>query len=190
MEFMNIDWVIVATIAAPIITLFVGVWVNRRFENRPILISYFGHVSSFRHTPPEGQLMVVHTHSVVLRNAGRASATNVRLRHIDLPSFDIWPQLVHRVEDLPGGAREIVIPTLVPGEQVTISYLYFPPLTVQQINDGIKCDQGFAQAIPVLLQRQYPRWFNRTVVFFLFVGLVASVYLAYKLACWIISTYA
>lgn len=186
---MTIDWVVVATIGAPIITLFVGVWVNRRFENRPVLISYFGHVSSFRHTPPEGQPMVVHTHSVVLRNAGCVSATNVRLRHIVLPSFDIWPQLAQRIEELPCGAREIVIPTLVPGEQITISYLYFPPLTVQQINDGIRCDQGFAQAIPVFLQRQYPRWFNRTVVFFFFVGLVAAAYLAYQTAHWIVRTY-
>ena len=181
---MNVDWVVVATIAAPIIALFVGVWVNRRYENRPALISYYGHVSSFRHTPPGGQPLHVHTHSVVLRNAGRLSATNVRLRHGTLPGFQIWPELAHHIEDLPSGGREIVIPTLVPGEQITISYLYFPPLTFDQVNAGIKCDQGFAQAIPVLLQRQYPRWVNRIAGFLILAGLVAVLYVTYALVAW------
>ena len=44
---MTIDWRAVATIAAPIIALFLGVWVNRRFESRSVLISYFGHVAAF-----------------------------------------------------------------------------------------------------------------------------------------------
>ena len=58
---MAIDWNAVATVAAPIIALFVGVWVNRRFESRPILISYFSHVSAFRHVPEEGAPLQVNT---------------------------------------------------------------------------------------------------------------------------------
>ena len=177
---MTIDWTAVATIAAPIIALFVGVWVNRRFENRPVLISYFGHVAAFVHHPPNGQPINVHTHTVVLRNAGRRSATNVRLHHSVLPDFNIWPQLQHSVETLPDGSQDIVIPTLVPGEEIIISYLYFPPLTFAQVNAGIKCDQGFAQAIPVLLQRQYPRWFNLTAAGLMLVGIVSAIYLLYR----------
>lgn len=176
---MNIDWNAVSNIAGPIIALFVGVWANRRFENRPALISYFGHVSSFRHTPPGGQPLVVHTHSVVLRNAGRRAATNVRLSHIVLPDFNIWPAVAYHMEDLPAGGRDIVIPTLVPGELITISYLYFPPVTVDQVNAGIKCDQGFAHPIPVLLQRQYPRWFNAIARVLLLMGLISGFYLLY-----------
>lgn len=157
---LNITWSVVAAIAAPIITLFVGVWVNRRFECRPILISYFGQVSAFRFVPPGGQPVFVNTHSVVLRNAGLRYATNVRLRHNVLPDFNIWPALQHHIEDLPDGSKEIVIPTLMPGEEITISYMYLAPVTVAQINAGIRADQGFAQAIPVLLQRQYPKWFK------------------------------
>jgi len=179
---MNIELNAVATIAAPIIALFVGIWVNRRFESRPILISYFGHVAAFLHTPPGGQPINVHTHSVVLRNAGRRPATNVRLHHQVLPDFNIWPVLVHHVDTLPDGSRDIVIPTLIPGETITISYLYFPPVTVAQVNAGIKCDQGFAQAIAVLLQRQYPRWFNRLAAFLMLLGLISLVYLLYRLA--------
>ncbi len=87
---MNINWRVVATIAAPIICLFVGVWVNRRIESRPILTSYFGYISPFRLVPPGGQPVFVNTHSVVLRNAGRRCATNVRWQHNLLPDFNIW----------------------------------------------------------------------------------------------------
>ncbi|MDP2761457.1 MAG: hypothetical protein Q8O64_13870 [Sideroxyarcus sp.] len=176
---MAIDWNVVATISAPIIALFIGVWVNRRFENRPILISYFSHVSAFRYTPPDAQPSQVNTHSVVLRNTGRQSATNVRLHHTFLPEFNIWPVVVHHVEPLPNGCQDIVIPTLVPGEEITVSYLYFPPVVVGQINAGIKCDQGFANQITVLLQRQFSRWFNRTVIALVIVGIITICYLIY-----------
>ncbi len=174
-----IDWGVVASIAAPIIALFVGVWVNRKFESRPNLISYYGHISAFTHTPEAGNPFDIHTHSVVLRNAGKKSATNVRIRHSVFPDFNIWPQVQYEVEELPGGGAEIVIPNLVPGEEVTISYLYFPPVTAAEINAGIKSDEGFAQAIPVLLQRQYPTWFNVSAALLMLVGAVAVLYMVY-----------
>lgn len=177
---MEIDWNTVATIAGPIIALFIGVWVNRWFESRPILISYFGHVSTFRVNPQASNSFLVHTHSIILRNSGRRSATNVRLRHIVLPDFNIWPDLAHHIEDLSDGGREIVIPTLIPGEQITISYFYFPPTTVGQVNAGIKCDQGFAHQIPVLLQRQYPNWVNVSAALFVLIGIVSALYLIYR----------
>lgn len=176
---MSIDWNAVATIAAPIVTLFLGVWVNRKFENRPILISYFSHVSAFRYLPTGGQPMGIHTHSVVLRNAGHVSATSVRIHHNNLPDFNIWPSVVHNVEMLQDGTRDIVIPSMVPGEQITISYLYFPPITVDQVNAGIKSDQGFAQQIPVLLQRQVAGWVRIVIAILMIAGLVAILYALY-----------
>jgi hypothetical protein len=173
---MEIDWRAVATIAAPIIALFVGVWVNRRFESRPHLISYFSHVSAFRTTPPESDPVFVNTHSVVIRNAGRRRATNVRLRHTVLPDFNVWPAVQHYVEDLPGGFREIVFPIIVPSEEITISYLYFAPLTYAQVNAGIKSDEGLAHQIPVLLQRQYGKLFNATVAILMLIGLISVIY--------------
>ena len=47
-----------------------------------------------------------------------------------------------RPEDLPQGGKEIVIPVLAPGEQLTISYLYFGPTTVQNIGSSHECMQG------------------------------------------------
>jgi hypothetical protein len=176
---MNIDWAIATQFAAPISTLFIGIWLNRRFESRPSLISYFGHVAAFQYQPPGGQLVHVHTHSVVLRNTGRRSATNIRLHHAVLPDFTIWPQVQHSVVTLPNGSKDIVVPALIPGEQISVSYLYFPPVTYEQVNAGIKSDQGFAHAIPVLLQRQYPKWFNVTVAIVLSLGLLSVVYVLF-----------
>lgn len=98
-----------------------------------------------------------------------------------LPDFVIFPDIQHRIETLPNGSREIVIPTLVPGEQIIVSYLYFPPLTFNQINAGIRSNEGFARPIPVLVQRVYPRWFNLLLIALTFIGLVTLLYLAYCL---------
>lgn len=175
---MGIDWSVVRSIAIAIITLIAGAWVDRLFESRPTLISHFGHISTFQVNPPGGQRVLVNTHAIVLRNAGRRSATNVRLSHNFLPDFNIWPALQHHVEDVPGGVKEIVIPTLVPSEVVTISYLYFAPVTYAEVNAGIKSDQGFALPIPVLLQRQFPKWFNLLAALLMIIGTVALVYVA------------
>ncbi len=176
---MAVDWNAVATIAAPVITLFLGVWVNRKFESRPAIISYFSHVSAFRYSPLGGQPVGINTHSVVLRNTGRKSATGIRIHHSTLPDFNIWPTVAHSVETLPDGTKDIVIPMLVPGEQITVSYLYFHPVTVDQVNAGIKSDQGFSQQISVLLQRQFPRWVNFIVGTLMITGLVAILYALY-----------
>ena len=173
---MHIDWMVVATIAGPIIGVFVGVWANQRFERRANLISYYGHVSAFQIQTPNGGPMGVHTHAVVLKNAGKQSATNVRLRHAILPDFTIYPPLQHTVENVPGGSREIVIPTLVPAEEITVSYLYFPPVTAVDVNAGIRCNQGFARPIPVLLQRQYSNRVQTLLGVLLLAGIVATAY--------------
>jgi hypothetical protein len=177
---MRIDWVAVATIAAPIIALLVAGWLDRR---RTRLIAYYSHVAGISGTfPGATQAVQVNTHTLVLRNTGHQAATNVRLHHATLPLFSIWPQVPYNVETLPNGSQDIVIPNLIPGEQLTISYLYFPPLTYDQINQGIKCDQGFAHAIPVLLQRQWPRWVNRLAQFFLLAGVGVVAYFVYRAA--------
>ena len=176
-----INWQILATIAAPIIALFVGVWISRRFESRPRLLTHWGHVSSFNYTREDGNITTLNTHSVVLRNAGRQAATNVRMSHHYLPSFNIWPAVQHSVEDVPNSGKDIVVPILVPNQSITVSYLYFPPTTYAQINNGMKCDQGFAVGIPVLLQRQHPSWVKYVAVILTTVGASTLAYGLYEL---------
>lgn len=144
-----IDLETVARISSPIVTLIAGAVLKHYSEKSSKLLSYIGHVSAF--TLQDPQKTSVFTHSVIVRNAGRKSATNVRLGHRFLPvNHRMDPQISYTIEKNPQGAEEIVIPTLVPKEQVTISYLYFPPTTWDQINSYTKSDDGYAKIVNVI----------------------------------------
>lgn len=176
---MSIDWVAVATIAAPIIALLVAAWLDGR---RTRLIAYYSHIAGIAGTiPGTTQAVHVNTHTVVFRNAGRQAATNIRLHHLNLPLFSIWPQVPHTVETLPNNTQDIVIPVLIPREQLTISYLYAPTLTFDQVNQGTKSDQGFAHWFPVNVQRQFPRWFNNVARVILLTGVGTVAYFLYRI---------
>ena len=69
-----------------------------------------------------------------------------------------------------------------PGHTSVIFWRAIDGLTFAQANAGIKSNQGFAHAIPVLLQRQYPHWFNRLVGALMLPGLIAIIYLLYSAA--------
>ncbi len=181
-----VDWQIFATVAAPVIALFLGVWVNRRFENRPVVLTHWGHVSAFKIQKDDGTTGTVHTHSVVIRNAGRRAATNVRLSHTILPDFNILPAVEYEVRSVPNAGSDIVIPTLVPGESLTISYLYFPPVTYAGVNAGVKYDEGFATPIPVLLQQQYPTRYKAILGVLMILGVAALVYGLFELGAFIV----
>lgn len=130
---------------------------------------------------------MVHTHAVVVRNAGKMTAHNVRLGHNILPpNFSVFPAIRHRVHTFRGGGSEIVFPTLVPEEQVTTTYLYFPPVTWNQINTYVRSDEGLARFINVLPTPQAPFWLLRTGWALLFLGTVAGIYLAYLLVQFIV----
>ena len=155
-----IDVETAAKIASPIVTLVIGAILKHYTEKSPKLLSYIGHVSAF--TLQDEMKSSVFTHSVIVRNAGRRAATNVRVGHHFLPiNLRIEPQINYKIEVNPEGAAEIVIPTLVPKEQVTISYLYFPPTTWNQINSYTKSDDGYAKIVNVIPMPQpstYVRW--------------------------------
>ena len=176
-----VDWQVVATLAAPILALFLGVWANRRFENRPVLLSHWGHVSSFNFQKGDGTTGIVNTHSVVIRNAGRRAATNVRLSHTILPDFNIYPAVEYQLREVPNSGPDIVIPTLVPSQHLTISYLYYPPVTYANVNAGVKCDEGIATPIPVLLQRKYPTWYEVVAAVLMILGMVLLAYGLFEL---------
>jgi len=167
------DWTIFARYAAPVIALFVGAGLNRFLERRSKLISYLGHASAVPITPPQGQAFQVHTHSVVVRNGGKHAANNVRLGHHYLPaSFSVYPSVDYRVADLPGGGKEIVFPSLVPGEQVTVAYLYYPPLLFTEINSYTKSDDGFAKIVNLLPTPQWSPWLARLAWALILVGAI------------------
>jgi hypothetical protein len=180
---MTIDWMLVATIAAPVIALFVGVALNRALEKRVKLVSFLAHASAVNTTLQNGTVLNVNTHSIVVRNAGKLPARNVRLGHAFLPdAFSIYPPVHHQVVAVPGGGREIVIPQLVAGEQITVAYLYFPPVTWQSVNQYTKCDEGYAKVVTVLATPQLPRWQQAVAWFLILLGLVTALYLLAQVA--------
>ena|SRR2546428_3113051 len=182
---MQINWLVIATIAGPVLGVVAGAALQRIFERRANVITWLGHAAAVNTKAPQGQNFAVHTHAVVVRNAGKLPATNVRLGHIHLPTFSVFPDVPYHVQVLPGGGSEIVFPSLVSNEQVTITYLYFPPLLWNQINTYAKSDQGLARVLTVLPTPQQPPWVLRILAAVFYVGTVSTLYLLYLLARWL-----
>lgn len=120
---MILDVDTIAKLVSPVMVAIIGVIATRYFEGKPKLISYLVHTSALPLLDKE--ITQVNTHSVVIRNIGKKSAHNVSIGHAYFPpSYQMFPPLNHEIRSGPSGAAEILIPVLVPNEQVSISYLY------------------------------------------------------------------
>ena len=163
---MNLDPEVIAKVAGPVISILIGAVLKHYTEARSKVISFVGHASAF--TIKGENPVTIHTHSIVISNTGRKAATNVRLTHANLPAnVVVYPPVKYLIERNPvsqlnpEGAGEIIFPVLVPKEQVTISYLYAPPLTWSQINVNTKSDEGFAKIINAIPMPQS----NKVILF-------------------------
>lgn len=159
----------------------IGAILKRYTEARSRVISFIGNVSAF--TLQGEPSTTIHTHSVVVRNAGRKAAQNVRLLHHLLPqNITVYPQIKHEVERNADGSGEIVFPVLVPKEQVTVSYLYFPPVLWSHINSSTKSNDGFAKIINVVPTPRPPKVVLGLVWLLMFVGASFIFYWVVRLA--------
>lgn len=186
---MSISWELVIKIVMPLITLFLGAWLKNFMEAKERLIAHYGHVSSFKlkRTDGDEQDKWVYTHSVVVRNTGRKPASNLRLGHNILPeNVIVQPDIDYSVKDLPGGSKELVFPVLPPKKEITVSYLYTPPLTYNQINSHIESDAGAAKIVNVLLQQVYPKWVSFLVAMLMFTGAVTLIYFLVLVSKWLL----
>ena len=183
---MNINLVI--TIAMPIVIFFLGMLINHLTENREKLISYIGYISSHKLDPiGESKIpIIIHAHSVIIRNNGKKAAKNVRLGHNFLPSINVHPDTEYSIKDLPGGGKEIFFPTLIPKKEVTISYIYFPPVTWNNINTHIESDEGPAKNVTGLLQTQPKPIVLKAFWVLVIIGIVATLYVAVEIVKWLI----
>lgn len=189
---MIIDGALLWSISEKLGILVAGAIVARLFERRPRLIAYYGHVGEFRLEDKSnpGKFSGVHTHSIVIRNSGKVTANNVRVPHNPIPDNVLVPHIsvnhdaAYKTESLPGGGNQLVFATLVPREQVTISYLYFPPLTFNLINGPVRSDEGMAKVITVLPQEQYPKWVQLLSALLLLVGAITLLYVGVEFAKW------
>lgn len=184
---MNIDWNLVAAVGMPIVSLFIGAFINHLFESRPRLISHLGFISSHRLEPkPDGtQSAIVNTHSVIIKNTGRKAATNVRLGHNFLPNVNVYPDVHYEIKDLPAGGKEIVFPTVVPKKEISVNYLYFAPDTWERINTHIESDDGPAKVVTVLLQPQPNRLLVKLLWTLIVIGVITCCYLFFVTIRWI-----
>ena len=173
---MNIDWSLVSNITVRIFLVIFGFVLSRLLERKAKVVYYLGHVSAFNLRDTDAE---VYTHIIVIFNSSNKTAKNVRVGHDYLPrDFTIFPKnKVYEEKEAPGGGKNIVFPKLVPKETITISYLYYPPLTYQQVNSQVTHDEGFAKPIPVLISKQYPKWQLKIVALFIFLGIVAFFYI-------------
>jgi len=178
---MNIDADLIAKIVAPLVSLLAGAIFKHYSEGRSRLVSYLGHVAAFsRLNAPK-----IHSHSVVLQNAGKKSAFNVRVPHgvsTSVVNFQVTPSTHFTVETNPQGNFEILFPTLAPREQVTISYLYEEPIIWSQISGHPKSDDGLAEIVQAIPAPRPKRSFVFASVVLSFVGLSFLAYLVVRLA--------
>jgi hypothetical protein len=169
---INID--VAVKLIAPILTAIVGFISKKYLEARPKLITYLIHASAIQLGDEHNTN--VNSHSVVVRNSGEKTAHNVRIGHNFLPAFQIYPQVAHEIIKTNNGSAEIVLPTLVPGEQVTISYLYFPPNVWSQVHSHCKSDEMAAKYINVIPSIQLNKLQLTALWGLLFIGASTVVY--------------
>lgn len=159
---------VIVNAVATLATVVVAFVLNKYFNNRVKLTLYCLHASVHKITKPEG---IIHTHAIVIRNAGRVAAKNVRVGHCVFPeaSVTVSPPTEYEKKEIEGGT-ELIFPILVPQEQLTISYLYFPPVTMGHINTYVKSDEGYAKVLNVIPAPKLPAWLEVVLYILLFIG--------------------
>lgn len=184
---MEIDFGIAAKVLSPILAAIIATVTKWYLDGRPRLTTYLVHASAIPLPAQQGGAQQVNTHTVVVANTGKKTAHNIRVGHTYLPpSHQVWPPVTHTISTSPSGGAEIHIPTLVPGEQVFISYLYFPPVTWQQVNAYAKSDECMARAITVIPSPQLNKLILAALWAVLFVGASTLIYWLFLLtAHWV-----
>lgn len=171
----------VIAIIAPICTVILGFLLDKYFKDKAKLLVYYVHVSAhkLRNTTPT---IDVFTHSIVIINTGRITAKNVRISHQNLPDFELTPKVFYQIIDVPNDGKDILIPTIVPNEQITISYIYFPPITYKEVNNylnghlAVRHDDGFGKQVNVMPTIIIKTWQKIVLYILLFIGTSTLLY--------------
>ena len=192
-----------AIIVAPLLALVLGFFLNKYSQDRPRLIAHISSLFTIRLPPPNPVAglpvpapglpfpppqiqMVVNTHQLFLRNTGGKPANNVIIGHSILPNFQVFPQIQYEVIQLPGGGKAIKIPTISPREQITVNYLYYPPINLMLIQTTVKSDEGLANFQKVLLQPVSPKWLQRLIGFLALAGTATVIYWLIRIGVFIV----
>ena len=127
----------------------------------------------------DGELLEINTHSIIIQNNGRKSAKNIRVAHNVLPEFSVYPDVQYESNDLPQGGKEIIFPILIPKGELTITYLYYPPTTYNQILTTIGSDEGAAKIIDVWQVRKLSKVITALIGFLMVIGSISIVYILF-----------
>lgn len=176
---MEVDWKIIAQIASPVIAFFLG----RFLERKPKIIAYYSNISAV--TVKTNEPILVHIHSITIRNKGGMAATNIRVGHrIDLEgmNFSLYPSHKYEIVKFPNyEGSELVLSKLLPKETLTINYLYYPPLLFNQIHSHLKHDGGIGKVVDGM-SLPTPSKIQLCIVYTLMgIGSIALAYLAVML---------
>ncbi len=152
------EWNLTLLIAFPL-WIILNLWLQRR----PRLIACVSQPASFPGGEPGGRVL---THSLILANAGRGDAFQVRIGHQTLPQFaflypkkfTVSPDFQYEVQAAAAGGADIVLPELMSSQQITITYFYEPPLNPERIHGEIRSRAGAARLVEVLPVAEYPWW--------------------------------
>ncbi|MEM9178807.1 MAG: hypothetical protein AAGA89_03815 [Pseudomonadota bacterium] len=169
-------------VATPLFAVLLGALLSRYYDRRPKVLTWILHAGQVNLKNQEGEKHSVRTHVLVLRNAGKKPAENVRISHNNLPQFSVFPSIEHEIiRDDEGAGGIIMIPRMLPNETININYLYFPPVHVGEIHAQIRHNEGFATDVRIVPNRQYPGWVNALIGGLMIVGLTTAIYFVLQL---------
>jgi len=103
----------------------------------------------------------------------------------ELPAHTIHPPTQYTIETNPEGNPQIVFPVLVPKQEVTISYLYFPPLYYNQILGNVLSNEGMAKILQIVPTPRPNPFVSWTHGFLATVGGSVVVYWLFRSAIWL-----
>lgn len=187
---MTADLEALLKLLSPLLIALISFALKRHFEEKPKLITYIIHADAVSvGGDANSSESIVNTHVVVVRNAGKKAAKNVRIGHYELPpGFKVSPPLAYSIARPPTGkAAEILIPTLSPNDQVVITYMYLPPLTWNQISAYAKSDEGSARGVKVISTPRPPKYAVGFLLFMAFIGASTVTYWTLVLIAYILA---
>jgi hypothetical protein len=172
------------------ITFIMGILLDRFFERRSQLITYYGHISAGKvRIDADSPEIDILTHSIVIRNVGRSPALNVRVGHTIsnvANMIAVYPPVAYTIRQIQGTGEEIQFERLLPKASFSITYVYSSSMNFSTINTYVVSDEGIAQKVNMLLNRELPKWFIAVIWVFLVIGAVTTAYYGHMLAQFLI----
>jgi hypothetical protein len=156
--------------------------INRILTDKAKIYCYYGHSASVKTNVLDlyKNPVIVNTHAIYIENKGRKTANKVKVGHIFLPDFQIFPSKQYNINLLPDGSHEVEIENILPKELIVINYLYFPPSLYNEINTYVTYEEGYAKIVNVQLTIKFPKYVELISWFLILTGIATLLYFGYS----------